>query len=163
MERIMRMLGKRKRGKAGFTLVELMIVIIIVGILAAVAVPIYKGFVVRAYLTEAKACVGAIRAAEQVFWAEHDEWLQPGDTVDGTTYADTDVVLAKLGLSIGTNRWFNDSANIAWPTTLGGGAEEGVSITGTTSAEELGARINFETGLIEITKNATEPLGADWE
>ena len=53
---------------AGFTLVELMIVVVIVGILAAVAVPSYNDYVVRGKLTEAYSTLGSLRIqAEQYF------------------------------------------------------------------------------------------------
>lgn len=70
MERLTKMLSKRKRGKGGFTLIELMIVVIIVGILAAAAVPVYTSYVKRAYLTEAEASLGAIRTAQVAYKAE---------------------------------------------------------------------------------------------
>jgi len=49
----------------GFTLIELLIVILIVGILAAVAAPIYLGYVKDAKTAEAKAVVGSIWTALQ--------------------------------------------------------------------------------------------------
>ncbi|TKJ47242.1 hypothetical protein CEE34_04820 [Candidatus Aerophobetes bacterium Ae_b3a] len=64
------MLDKSKRGEGGFTLIELMIVIIIVGVLAAAAVPIYTSYVKRAYITEAEASLGAIRTAQIAYKAE---------------------------------------------------------------------------------------------
>jgi len=70
MKGLIKMLDKSKRGKAGFTLIELMIVIIIVGVLAAAAVPIYTAYVKRAYMTEAEASLGAIRTAQMTFKAE---------------------------------------------------------------------------------------------
>jgi len=71
MERLMKILAKSRRGKAGFTLIELMIVVIIVGVLAAAAVPIYTSYVKRAYVTEAEASLGAIRTAQIAYFAEH--------------------------------------------------------------------------------------------
>jgi type IV pilus assembly protein PilA len=51
------------RPEQGFTLVELLIVILIVGILAAVAVPLYLGYTKDAKLAEAKALAGSALTA----------------------------------------------------------------------------------------------------
>ena len=60
---------------AGFTLVELMIVVIIVGILAAVAVPLYTGNTRRARTAEAVTGLGAICDSENQYYAEHCGYL----------------------------------------------------------------------------------------
>jgi len=49
--------------QSGFTLIELMIVVAIVGVLAAVAVPAYSDYTVRAKVTEAIAAVSPIKAS----------------------------------------------------------------------------------------------------
>ena len=55
--------------KKGFTLVELVIVIIIVGILSIISVPVYRGYVEKAMLTEGKTLIGAIGRAElAIMW-----------------------------------------------------------------------------------------------
>lgn len=51
-----------RSNQSGFTLVELLIVVIIVGILAAVAIPLYRGATKGAYGTEADAALGMIKS-----------------------------------------------------------------------------------------------------
>jgi type IV pilus assembly protein PilE len=61
-----------KRGAHGFSLVELMIVIAIVGILSSLALPSYRDYVTRARLTEAFTALGAAQASAEQFWSnEH--------------------------------------------------------------------------------------------
>ena len=68
-----KMMNRKNRSK-GFTLVELMVVVIIVGILAAVAVPIYRQNVKRAMASEGAALLGSVLTAERVYYAEHNTY-----------------------------------------------------------------------------------------
>ena len=52
-----------KRVQQGFTLIELMIVVAIVGILAAIAIPAYSDYVVRSKVSEAMAGLGACKTS----------------------------------------------------------------------------------------------------
>jgi type IV pilus assembly protein PilA len=58
------------RSRKGFTLIELMVVILIVGILAAVAIPIMRGRIDSAKWSEGNASAGAIRSAMRAYIAE---------------------------------------------------------------------------------------------
>ena len=59
---------------SGFSLVELMIVIVIIGVLAAVAVPIYNNNVMKAKMSEADATLGSIRTQLRVYYGEQGEY-----------------------------------------------------------------------------------------
>lgn len=68
------------RNQRGFTLVELMIVIIIVGVLAAVAIPMYQIMPERSKGTEAVAALGTIRGALRVYYSEHQSYVNASFT-----------------------------------------------------------------------------------
>ena len=76
---------------SGFSLVELMIVIVIIGVLAAVAVPIYSNNVMKAKMSEADAALGSIRTQLRVYYGENGVYPTATDelVVDvGTTWND---------------------------------------------------------------------------
>ncbi len=94
------------KGRKGFTLIELMVVIFIVGILAAVAIPIMRGRIDSAKWSEGRAAAGSIRTAARAFCAEK-----------GPTYTYAGTTLTDLGFATGDleGKYFSEACySIAW-------------------------------------------------
>ncbi len=58
----------------GFTLIELMIVVAIIGILAAIAIPAYQDYTIRAQVSEGLNLTGACKAAVTEYYQDQGAW-----------------------------------------------------------------------------------------
>jgi type IV pilus assembly protein PilA len=64
-----------RKSKKGFTLIELMIVVAIIGILAAIAIPNFLRFQLKSKSAEGKVNIAAIRTAEESYLAEFGTYV----------------------------------------------------------------------------------------
>lgn len=63
------------RRQQGFTLVELMIVVAVIGMLATIAVPTFLRMRLKVKVAEAKANLGAIRVTQHAYYAEYNRFV----------------------------------------------------------------------------------------
>ncbi|MBP7796342.1 MAG: type II secretion system protein [Elusimicrobiales bacterium] len=109
--------------KKGFTLVELMIVIVIIGILAAVAVPKFADMVDKSKEGATKAQLTAIRGALQVYYSDNEgKFPLDKDTVNGSSTAVlttslipkyiSDIGMAKLPHKANNNNCATESSTV---------------------------------------------------
>ncbi len=66
------------KGKGGVTLIEVMVVVAIVGLLAAIAIPAYDNYITRSRRSEAFTALETVRAAQEMFRAEHGSYAGMG-------------------------------------------------------------------------------------
>ena len=64
----------KKQVQQGFTLIELMIVVAIIGILAAIAIPAYQDYTIRAQVSEGMSLADGAKTAMTEFYTNHGTW-----------------------------------------------------------------------------------------
>ena len=69
-----------KNNKKGFTLIELMIVVAIIGILAAIAIPKFADLINKSKEGATKGALSSVRSAIQVYYGDNEGWF-PADTL----------------------------------------------------------------------------------
>ncbi len=130
-------MNKKRRG---FTLIELMVVILIVGILAAVAVPILRGRIEQAKWSESAAIAGSIRIALRAYYTEDSV------VVGAMTGSTLDTIQGALGFTSGdlTGQYFQAS-NFTFASVDGNG---NVTITVTAPAGLTGSGVLSNSGWV---------------
>jgi type IV pilus assembly protein PilA len=134
-----------KQVQEGFTLIELMIVVAIIGILAAIAIPAYQDYTIRAQVTEGLTLSGDLKASIAEWYANTGDWAD----------------LSDLGLSAATDKAGKyvtgvDVAGGLITITYGGQANSNVA--GKTLTLQPGTNTNLD--VVWACGNATAPSGA---
>lgn len=112
--------------RKGFTLVELIMVVIIIGVLAATALPQYVGFVERARAAEAINKIGVIKVAQAAYSMDNTSGYF-------NSAASSALIATGLGVNIASTLWdFNttgtDNTSFAAIATRNGGSSGGTII-----------------------------------
>lgn len=117
----------RKLSEKGFTLIELMIVVGIIGILVAIAAPNFSRYQSKARQTEAKIALAAIYGGEKSFYSEYAAYIGSFDAIGfapegakrfystGWRAANTSVVQGFSGSSA-NHQWTRTAFPASWTT-----------------------------------------------
>jgi type IV pilus assembly protein PilA len=93
------MLSKFHRSQKGFTLIELMIVVVIIGILAALAIPRFMRATTKSKQSEAKNILKQCYAMERAYRQEYDAYWGNGVSAFGSTAA-ARIAFGRIGVDI---------------------------------------------------------------
>lgn len=113
---------------AGFTLVELMVVVAIVGILAAIAIPSYQQYVLKSRRAEAQSYLHQLALKQEQYWARHQK------------YAETKTELAETGV-------VNDTEYYVFDVVAGSNPASSYTL----KADAQGSQLRDESQCLSLT------------
>ncbi|MEM8561913.1 MAG: pilin [Pseudomonadota bacterium] len=124
---------KIQKKQQGFTLIELMIVIAIVGILAAIALPAYQDYTVRAKVSEALARLAEAKTSVAEYYSANGFFPDSSDAAGLNTNPNTDIVASIRYIGASTSDVSVLGVVIA-PNVVPGAANPSFVLSGVTQA-----------------------------
>ena len=148
-----------KQVQKGFTLIELMIVVAIIGILAAVAIPAYSDYTIKAKVGNALSAVGSVKTAVGLCMQEAGGAVADCDTT--ATGAVTGIPVFTATKEVESATVVDGEIELTLATGIGSGVDgETITITpSTTNAEQTTVTwtntttVTHAAALAAITKN----------
>ena len=123
----------------GFTLIELMIVVVIVGILAAIALPSYRSYVVRSHRVEAQRSLLDLAGRQERFFYSNNSYATTLAQLNGT------VDMAGSNYAMSLPAAASSTAYIATATAIGKQATDDQACQ-SMSVNQLGAQTSTGSG-----------------
>ena len=143
---------RQRINQSGFTLIELMIVVVIIGILAAMAIPRFIAVSTKSKQSEAKMILKQIHNNQHVYWEENETyWIPPGGTVANSVFP---LAFAPILVEVASPARYSFSI-VATPTTFTATARSGILDDDATIDEWT---IN-ELGVIQVTPGSDDSEG----
>jgi len=126
------------RGKKGVTLIEVMVVVAIVGMLAAIAIPAYNDYITRSRRSDAFTALETVRAAQEMWRAEKGSYCITADF--------------NAGLLPGCSQ---NMAENNYTITVATGAAPATTFTATATVKAGGKQTNDKYSMFSVDQNGT--------
>jgi type IV pilus assembly protein PilA len=142
----------KRVAKKGFTLIELMIVVAIIGILAAIAIPKFADLITKSKESAIKGSLGSFRGALTIYYSDKEGWWPVHDAT-------------MTGLTAG-KKYLDEVPKIAIPPQTTSGTNLGHPVTQTVANASAGNTGGWNyvatTGRVEVDCTEPDTKGTQW-